>query len=329
MTIEATIIGMGRIGTSIGLALTQYKAEINRVGLDRDPDRAQKALKRGAIDRVMVNLPAAVEKADVVMLAIPVDEIQETLEVIAPCLKSGAVVIDTAPIKVPLANIASKLMPEERYYVSMVPTLNPDCLHPTEKGIDAARDDLFKNSLMAVTSMPHTHPDALKLACDMGVLMGALPFFADAHEFDGLNASSGLLPSLISAAYVNALTRQTGWREGRKLAGQAFYEASLQLDSIPEREKYGMTAMMNSENTIRVLDNLLASLTEMRSYLAANDQEGLQTFIEEAHTSRKEWLRHRKNNDWDHVIDNPPMPSTKDIFMRWLGVFGRPKNKKK
>jgi prephenate dehydrogenase len=53
----------------------------------------------GAVDHTSLNLHAAVEKADVVILAIPVDEVRSTLEMIAPDLQPNALVIDTSPIK--------------------------------------------------------------------------------------------------------------------------------------------------------------------------------------------------------------------------------------
>ena len=46
-------------------------------------------------------------------------------------------------------------------------------------GIDAAHADLFKNSLMIITSPPGADADALKLAADLAVLVGSIPFFAD------------------------------------------------------------------------------------------------------------------------------------------------------
>src|SRR5512138_3105157 len=100
MAIQITILGLGQVGASLGLALAEKKETILRVGNDREPEIARRAQKMGAVDQVQHNLPNAVSKADVVVLAMPVDEIRETLEVIARDLKDGCVVVDTSPVKV-------------------------------------------------------------------------------------------------------------------------------------------------------------------------------------------------------------------------------------
>ncbi len=99
MAIQITIIGLGQIGASIGLALAERKDSIERVGHDIDPGVAKQAQKLGAVDRIEYNLPRSVENADVVLLSIPVDQMRETLEIIAADLKEGCVVLDTAPVK--------------------------------------------------------------------------------------------------------------------------------------------------------------------------------------------------------------------------------------
>ena len=43
MTKQITIIGLGQIGASVGLALEQYKSSLKRVGHDRKPDVAKSA----------------------------------------------------------------------------------------------------------------------------------------------------------------------------------------------------------------------------------------------------------------------------------------------
>ncbi len=88
--------------------------------------------------------------------------------------------------------------------MTMTPTLNPAYLDETKLGIDAAHADLFKNSLMVITSPPGTDADALKLATDLAMLLGSIPFFADAYETDGLMAAVHLLPELVAAALVDA-----------------------------------------------------------------------------------------------------------------------------
>jgi len=47
MTIQITILGLGQVGGSIGLALAEHKENVKRVGHDKDPEIARAAMKAG------------------------------------------------------------------------------------------------------------------------------------------------------------------------------------------------------------------------------------------------------------------------------------------
>lgn len=327
MAIQISILGLGQIGASIGLALAEKKDAILRVGNDREPEIAKRAHKLGAVDQVHHNLPNAVRKADVVLLAMPVDEIRETLEVIAEDLKEGCVVIDTSPVKVGVSDWALKLLPKDRYFVAMTPTLNPAYLTEPKAGLDAAHADLFQNSLMVITSPTGANADALKLASDLATLLGSTPYFADAYETDGLLAAVRLLPELLAAALVDATTQQPGWYEARKLAGPAYAQVTRPLVESSESKFFGQSALLNKDNTLRMLDYLIASLRATRQSIADGDEEGLKNSIDKAVSARLLWETQRRKSDWENLPTNP-LPTSGEIMGRLFGL-GRKSNKDK
>lgn len=328
MSIQITILGLGQVGTSIGLALADKKETITRVGNDREPENNKKAQKMGAVDQTHFNIPTAVSKADVVMLCLPVDEIKNTLEVIAPDLKEGCVVIDTSPVKVGVAEWVAQLLPKGRHFVTMTPTLNPAYLEDPAPGIDGARADLFHNSLMIITSLPGTDGDALKLVTDLAVLLGGSPFFSDPHETDGLLAAVELLPQLLAAALVDATATQPGWFEARKLASRGYAQVSRPLAEFHESEFYGQSALLNKTNALRVLDNVIASLRIMRQDIADENEAELAKRIRAAVDARFTWQIQRKQADWNRVVDQP-LPTSGEIIGRLFGLGRKPKDKDK
>lgn len=297
--IQITILGLDQIGASIGLALSEHKERMLRVGCDRDLDFTRQAQKIGAVDKTDFNVPSSVEKADIVVLCLPVDEVRKTLQVIAPVLKEGCVVLDTSPLTVSLMEYAAEVLPAERYYVSFLPNLNPACLHETESGLSTARADLFQKSLFAISSAPGIDPDALKLAVDLCGLLGATPFFADAYELDGLLAANETLPMLASAALITATQGQTGWREGRKITRRAYALATSPANFLAGEKKHGQSALFNRENVTRLLDQYILSLQEMRTLIANGDEKGLQEVLDSALEGRRIWLAQRTREDWD------------------------------
>ena len=319
MTVKITIIGLGQIGASLGLALANHKDQVTTLGHDKSPEIARKAQKQGAVESISYNLPASIEKADVVVLAIPFDEIYETLKIIAQDLRQDAVVMDTAPVKAVVAEWAKELLPPKRHYVGLTPALNPACLETAALGLNAARADLFQNGVMAVTAQQGTAEGALKLAADFVVLAGAQPFFADLAEVDGVMASIHLLPGLCAAALTETIMGQQGWSDIRKMAGKSFSAATQPLDG-EESTALTEAILHNRLNTVRILDEYIATLTSLRKDIAEENKKELHTRLDRARRGRAQWQMERAKGDWQSVeFGREELPKLGDILKQQIG----------
>src|SRR5512140_151310 len=250
MTVNITIIGLGQIGASVGLALANHKDQVTTTGHDKSAATARDAHKRGAVEKVVFNLPASVEGANVILLALPLDQIYETLKFITLDVRAETVIMDTAPAKAVVAGWVRELLPADRHYVGLSPALNPRVLEDSGRGLAAARPDLFTKSLVAVSAPGGTPGEALKLAAGLVTLLGAEPFFTDMEEVDGLMASAHLLPGLAAAALAETVLGQPGWGDIRKLAGKPFM-TSMNLLEIEEPQALADMAIHNRENAMR------------------------------------------------------------------------------
>jgi prephenate dehydrogenase len=324
MTVKISIIGLGQIGTSIGLALAGQKETIFRAGNDLEPVIAHQAEKLGAVDKINYNLPSLVRDADLVILDLPVDEVQEALKTISLDLKEGAVVLDTSPVKNSVYAWAAELLPAGRHIVSWTPAINPVYLHEEKVGIEAAHADLFHNSLVFITQPLGTESDAVKLAADLATLVGAQPFFADPWEVDGLLAASHMLPQLAAAVLVNTVQTQPGWDEGRKLARQVFAKATAPIDHLDESTSLGQAVLLNQDNVLRLLDRLISGLQELRDVIARQDAKELQAVLERAAEGRSLWLKQRHDANWNAERAKPvDLPSAGEKFGQLFGLRRR------
>ena len=319
MTLQITVLGLDQVGCSIGLALANVKDPPRRVGFDRSPETARRAAALKTFDTIPYNLSAAVDKADVVIMAVPVDEIRITLEVIAPDLKPAAIVIDTSPVKVEVMGWAKELLPGHPF-LAMTPTLNPNYLDDLAIGSEAAHADLFKDGLMVITHPAGVDERALQTASDLAVLMGAAPLFADPWEVDGLLAAGRLLPKLLAAALVNAVSGQPGWKDGRKLADRSFGLATAPLLDLDERKTLGQAALLDRQNAVRVLDNLALELDTLRQALQDGDQETLTQWISNARQGRSEWLMVRRAANWSERQSQPTLPTAGEMMGQLIGL---------
>lgn len=328
MTIALSVIGLGKIGTSIGLALREYSSEISLTGFDREQTISKKALELMAFDHIATSIEDCIKDADIIILALPVDEIKITIETIAPLLKPEAVLIDTSPIKISISEYVQRILPEECFYVSLYPTINPSYLHETEVSIDFAHKDLFQNSFIVITSSSNTNNDVIKLAADLTGYLGAQVLFADPYEVDGLLAAVEILPKIISAAYIHALVDQPGWQEGQKLAGSSFHALSQISTNVNEREFFGESALLNKENTIRTMNNVIFSLETFRDLLNNSNPTEISNWFSDSLQNHNNWLNNRKSAVWNDQFDGDNIPTSGEFLKRAFGFNTKKANRK-
>ena len=305
MSVQITIIGLGQVGSSIGLALAGQN-NIKRIGHDKDYGFARQAHKAGAVDEVKLNLPASVSEANVVILSIPFSEIRETLEFIAPDLQEGTVVIDTAPAKAIVAAWFKELIPHGRYYVGLMPAPGASYLHGIDLGVESARADLFKKGLFLVNAPHGTPGEAVKLATDLVALLGAQAMISDEVEADGLVAATHILPQLASAALLDSTVDQPGWAEARKVAARPYASATAAMAYHDEARSLGEAALGNRENVLRVIDAYMASLEKLRDGIEKGDSKSVIEFLEDAVKARDRWLSERTSADWQNLEQAKP-----------------------
>lgn len=297
MTTQITIIGLGQVGASIGLALKESKSPIHRVGHDRKPGLEKAALSLGVVDEVG-KLPQAVRGADLVLLCLPLAEMRETLGIIGPNLKMNAVVMDTAPAKSGVTKWARELIPQGRYHLGLVPSLNPTAFGSSETGLDAARPDLFKRTVMAVDAPPGTPLEVEQLAVDLAKLLGAKAMLTDISESDGLMSSVHLLPQLAAAALLDATVDGSGWADGRKLAGRPFAGVTGGLAFFDDPASLKEAALASRVGVVHALDVLMASLKGMRDDIEKGDEQGVAERLDHAFAARERWLDERNAAEW-------------------------------
>lgn len=327
MAVQITIIGLGQIGGSLGLALAAHKDKVTTVGHDKDFSVERLAQKNGVVDKTNHNLPGSVEDANVVVLAIPVHQVRDTLSYIAQDLKNGTVVVDTAPVKAGVAKWAQEILPDGVHYVGLVPAIGPDFLHETGTGLDSAKADLFSRSIFLLSAPHGTPSDALQLVSGLVGLTGGTVMITDFIESDGLISSALLLPQLVSASLLNATIGQPGWQEVRKTASRAYYAATSAFTGQDDVTALHMQVIQNRENILQKLDAMITSLVELRYDIEDGNEKALKDRLQKAQDGRQDWLKERSAASWMEAKREP----VEKISMseRLLGTFfSKPKDKK-
>ena len=324
MAVQITIIGTGKIGGSIGLALANHTEKLYRVGHDIRPEVARHAQKLGAIDKVAYNLPGSVADADIVLLALPLDQIRDTLKHIIHDLKEGAVIMDTSPVKTAVAAWIRELVPNGRYYVGLTPVVQIKYAMSEIHGLECARPDLFYETQMGIVAPQGTIGAALKLATDITHLLGAKPLYFDMVEVDSLMAATHIVPQLMSAGLLGATTTQPGWDSGRKIAGSAFAHIASAVSLVDSPATIAHNAVLSKAHVQRILDNVIRELVDLKAYLDDDDMEPLVKHLTVRLDALNAWMTQRGSGEWEEGPPTTDMPTSGEEMRRW--VLGRRKD---
>jgi len=332
MPVQIAIIGLGQIGSSIGLALKARGASVTIVGHDKEPRAAKAAQKAGAVDSWKYNLPDSVREARIVVLALPFADVRETLEVIAPDLQEGTLVLDTVPSKGTVAAWSNELVPQGRFYVGLFPAIHPDRLHGIDHGTAAASADLFERGVMAVTAPYGTPENVFKLTTDFISLLGSLPLLMDTTEADGLLGKVQILPQLAAAALLDATLDQPGWQEAKKLAGRPYASVTSGLAYHDDVVSLRDASLENRETMVRLLNSYITSLIQIRDEIEDGDRDALGTRLENAWNGRIRWFEERTEAEWFNreaqKVDAPSFGNRINQLLFGSALSGRNKKNK-
>jgi len=313
-----TIIGLDRMGASVGLALKNSSLEATVIGHDADAAKGTVAKETVlAIDQVEWNLVKAARKADILVITTPIAELESILQVIGSELQPHTLVLDFSSLKRQGLDWAEQHL-YQGHYVGAMPILAAPYLADGRSDPSTATPDLFKNSAFCLMPSPHADPQAVETAVNFGLLLGALPYFVDPDEYDSLVQGSETLPGLVSLALFNTMQKATGWRDMLRFAGLPF---ALMTRPLQNEQDIPLHGLQNRAATLRWLDAMMDELKAVRRLIYEENDEVLTALTEQVATEREKWVNARQKNDWDERRSPPIRPRT--MSQHLFGGFAR------
>ncbi len=313
-----TIVGMSRTGLSIALALKASGTALTIVGYDRFRELTQKAKDEiGAIDKAEWNLVSAAAEADILVLAVPLAELETNLMVIGDGLKPHALVLDLSVLKGRSLRWAEQHL-KQGHYVGAVAVLSAAYLNDGRDEPEAATPDLFRGGMFCLMPSVKAEPRAVDTAVSFGRLLGATPYFVDPMEYDSLTQGVETLPGLAAAALFGTLQKSPGWRDMLRFANSSFALATQPLQNGTDITSL---ALNDKAATLRWLDAYLQELAELRSLIVSGDREMIDLTLGNLLIQREKWLKERIRDDWvegvETKVDHPSMSD--QLVGGWLG----------
>jgi prephenate dehydrogenase len=200
-----TIVGVGLIGGSFGLALKKAGFSGTILGVS-SAATLRAALERGAIDEA-VPLADAAARADLIYLAQPIGRILDTLRHVDELVKPRTLITDAGSTK-------STIVSAGRQHIRRGVFLGGHPMAGKEKrGVAEADADLFRGRTYVLTPDSHTMESqpAQEFLEWLGRI-GALPVILSAEEHDRIVSFTSHLPQLASTALAATVAEQAGDR---------------------------------------------------------------------------------------------------------------------
>ena len=253
-----TIVGVGLIGGSAGLALAKRGAAKKIIGVGRSDSSLEAAKKLGAISEGTTNIREGVADADFVLVATRVSVIGNQLEEIDTCVRPGTPITDAGSTKQSIVDRweQSRSSRKGRFVGS----------HPLagshKRGPQAADPALFEDKLTVLTPVESTPQSDTQSISAFWQLIGAQVCHLSPSEHDRLLASASHAPHIVAAALAAATPREAhrftagGWRDTTRIAAG---DPDLWADILLDNAK-AVTAQI--ENFSQVSDQLQHAIEE-------------------------------------------------------------------
>ncbi len=274
-----TIVGLGLMGGSLGLALRARGIGRQVWGVARRDAVIRRAVEMGAVDGGTLDLIDGVRGADIVVLATPVRAIIEILGRIGPHLQPGCLVIDLGSTKTEIVRAMEQLPPGPQ------PVGGHPMCGKEVAGIAAAEATLYEGAIFPLVPLERTSAEALALAEALVEAVGATPILLDAERHDRLVAAISHLPYLVAATLVRAAAdvaaedplawtlAASGFRDTSRLAAS---DVTMMLDIL----------ITNRKPVLEMLQRYREHLECLTALLAEGDDEGLRAALEQAWQDR-------------------------------------------
>ena len=262
-----TIVGVGLIGGSIGLAAKKRGLAQRVVGVGRDPDKLEQAHRLGAIDEGKVDLASAVRDADLVIFCTPVDRIAGQIKEAAAHCKHGAVLTDAGSTKRRIVEVTEASLPAGLAFVGAHPLAGSE-----KKGCEHAHADLFADRWTILTPTDKTSDDAIAKVAGFWEALGARVELMSPQEHDDALALTSHLPHLVASALAGLLPA-----DYFELAATGFRDTTRVAAGDPDL--WTPIFQHNRHAVLSALDQLENRLRQFRQALGDEDAPKIDQFL--------------------------------------------------
>ena len=268
-----TVIGLGLLGGSVAWAARERGVAREVIGCGRREAPLRDACARGLVDRVATDPAAAVDGAELVVLATPVGSMAAVLQAASEGLRRDALVTDVGSVKSMLAETLPGLVPPGVVYIGAHPMAGSH-----EKGPNHARADLFEGATCVITPATGDSEAAVARIEGFWSALGARVVRRDPTTHDVEVAWMSHVPHALAFAFARALGDAPP--SAGEVAGSGFRDFTRIARSDPEL--WAEILVANRKAVQGPLARVAERLGDLARALETGDLDTMDRWIAEA-----------------------------------------------
>jgi prephenate dehydrogenase len=280
---KITLVGVGLLGGSLGLALRKRKLAKLVAGYVRRETSLKDCERAGVTDFATTDLLAAVSAADLIVLCTPLAQMKPLVRQMLPAIKRGAIVTDVGSVKASVVTDVETLIHRAgAHFVGSHPMAGGE-----KQGVLAARADLFDNAVCVVTPTRKTNATALRKVEALWRDVGARLLRTTPEAHDEFVSRSSHLPHLLAATLANLVLDPKLPKEQAVLCATGFRDTTRIASGSPEM--WRDIALTNRKYLGRTLARFVADLGKFQAALKRGDARAIAKYFETAKLRRDNW----------------------------------------
>ena len=280
------IIGTGLIGGSIARAARAQGLchEIVAFGREKNRPNLQLAKELGVVDQFYTDIAAALENADLVIIATPVGSMQSIFELIKPYWNANTLYSDAGSTKGSVvAAVQSVFGWVPNNFVPAHPIAGAE-----RSGVDASNAELFKNRRLIITPLNDTDPQSVEKLAGFWEQIGSSVSVMSVEHHDTVLAATSHLPHILAFALVGLLGRKDEQREIFKYAAGGFKDFTRIASSDPTM--WLDICLANKQDIIPLIQQFKAELSTIEQLLVDDQSQQLFDTFTYARNARQRFL---------------------------------------
>lgn len=265
------VIGVGLIGGSFALDIKKQNSECHIFGIDKNESHLDEAIGLGIIDEK--SSFEELDKADLVIIAIPVDATLDVLPKVLDKINDNTIVFDVGSTKEDIC-LKVKSHPKRRNFLAAHPIAGTEFSGPK-----AALEGLYRNKTNIICEVEETafklQEKALKLFSELGMRIRYMNPKAHDKHIAYVSHLSHISSFMLGKTVIE---KEKNERDIFDMAGSGFESTVRLAKSSPAM--WTPIFQQNKTNVIETLDEYISNLKHFKKLMEEGDFEAVYNEME-------------------------------------------------